>query len=83
MHKSEYIEYLKSDDWKERRKILLEQAGWICYYCSGKAVLIHHLNYEHLGEEVLGEDVEASCKDCHDEIHERGEYGYGEYTAYC
>ena len=82
MHKSEYIEYLKSEDWKERRKILLEQADWQCNRCSNKATLIHHNNYDHLGEEVLGEDVEALCKDCHDEEHEKGEYGYKEYKPY-
>ena len=82
MHKSEYIEYLKSDDWRERRKELLDEAGWICHYCGGKAVLLHHLNYEHLGEEVLGEDVEASCTDCHNKEHGKGEYGYEEYKGW-
>ena len=82
MHKSEYIEYLKSDDWKERRKVLMEQADWTCSKCDAKANQLHHLNYDNLGEEELDFDVIALCKNCHNEIHEKGEYGYEEYSGY-
>ncbi len=82
MHKSEYIEYLRSDDWRERRKELMDEAGWICNRCPNKATQLHHLNYDSLGEEILGEDVEALCKDCHNEEHGKGEYGYEEYRGW-
>jgi len=82
MHKSEYIEYLKSDDWKERRKYLMELAGWACSHCGEKATQLHHLNYNNLGNEELDVDVIAVCKDCHDEIHGKGEYGYETYKPW-
>jgi len=82
MHKSEYIEYLQSEDWKERRKEMMEEADWTCENCSEKAIQLHHLNYNNLGNEILGDDVIALCKECHDEIHEKGESGYEDYTGY-
>ena len=82
MYKEEYIDYLKSDDWKERRKQLMEEVDWVCYKCGEKATQLHHLNYNNLGEEVLDEDVIAVCKDCHDEIHGKGDYGYEAYSTY-
>ena len=83
MHKSEYIEYLQSEDWRERRKYLMELTGWICSKCGGKATQLHHLKYDNLGNEELDIDVIALCNDCHNEIHEIGEYGYEEYKPWC
>jgi len=82
MHKNEYIDYLKSSSWKERRKILIEQADNKCSNCGKKANHLHHLNYNNLGCEILNQDVIALCKDCHNEVHGKGKYGYGEYRAY-
>ena len=85
MHEN-YYEYLKSETWKEKRKELLEEAAWVCFLCGGKATQIHHLKYNNLGDEMLGEDAEAVCGNCHKEIHadkimEYGGYnlGYGSY----
>jgi 5-methylcytosine-specific restriction endonuclease McrA len=75
----EYVEYLKSDDWKERRKELMEEACYVCSYCGAKATQLHHLNYDNLGFEVIGVDVVASCKDCHKEVHNKED---GEFTEY-
>jgi len=83
MHKIEYIEYLKSDEWKERRKYIMELIGWVCSKCGEKATQLHHLNYDNIGNEELDVDVIALCKDCHDEIHGKGEYGYGEHKSWC
>ena len=80
---SEYIEYLKSDDWKERRKYLMELANWTCCQCDNKATQLHHLKYDNLGNEELDIDVIPLCKDCHDNIHGKGEYGYEEYRPWC
>ena len=63
----EYVEYLKSPDWKERRKELMEEAEEICDECGEKATVLHHLNYNNLGFEILDEDVVALCKECHKE----------------
>jgi len=83
MHKSEYIEYLKSEDWKERRQELMEQAGWVCSECGEKATQLHHVNYNNIGMEELEDDVIAICNDCHNKIHEKGEYGYEDYKGWC
>jgi len=82
MHKEEYIEYLKSEDWRERRKVLMEQCDWECSKCGEKATELHHLNYNNLGEEELESDVIPLCSECHKEIHNKGEYGYGEHKGY-
>lgn len=75
MHKVEYINYLKSEDWKERRKILMQQANYKCMKCGEKATQLHHLNYNNIGNEILEDDVIALCSDCHKEIHGKGQYG--------
>ena len=79
---NEYAEYLKSDEWKERRKMLMEEADWTCMKCGEKATQLHHVSYENIGEEELIDDVIAVCKDCHDEIHGKGDYGYEEHKGY-
>lgn len=78
----EYVEYLKSSDWKERRKELLEESNNICSQCGGKATLLHHLNYNNLGYEILEVDVVALCKECHKEMHNKEDGEYREYTGY-
>ena len=83
----EYVEYLKSDDWKERRKEMMDEANWTCSMCGGKATQLHHLNYNNLGFEILDEDVIALCTQCHKDIHNKegdgDNYGdYGSYTGY-
>lgn len=77
----EYREYLKSDDWRERRLELLEEAGHVCSDCGDKSTQLHHLNYDNLGTEELDVDVVALCTQCHKERHDNkdGMDGYGEY----
>jgi len=82
MDKWEYIEYLKSQDWRDRRKELMSEANWECNQCGEKATQLHHISYENLGEEELDYDVIALCTDCHNEIHGKGEYGYQQYSGY-
>ena len=87
-----YYKYLKSEEWKELKKLLLEEAEYECERCEGKATELHHLNYDNLGHEILGVDVMAVCKNCHKEIHEEegdyreylgyNNYGYGTYKGY-
>ena len=40
--KEYYREYLKSDDWKRKRYVVLKRDNWICQYCGGKAEQVHH-----------------------------------------
>ena len=86
MNKESYQAYLRSPEWKEKRKELLEEVNHECEDCgSDKNLQVHHLNYDNLGEEELGEDVEVLCRDCHEDKEiEKGtdlyeEEDYGEY----
>jgi len=88
MDKESYRAYLRSPKWKEKRKELLEEANYECEDCGSKKNLqVHHLNYDNLGEEELGEDVEVLCKDCHEDkeiekgtdLYDDKEEEYGEY----
>lgn len=79
MEKDEYILYICSEDWRERRKEMMDEANWECFNCGEKATELHHLSYENLGFEVLYEDVIPLCSTCHKEAHNKEEDDYGEY----
>lgn len=66
---AEYLEYLQSPEWKARRGKVIERAGALCEGCrENQAVIVHHLDYSHCGNELLYQLV-ALCKDCHDRAH--------------
>jgi hypothetical protein len=65
-----YDSYLLSVEWQERRKLVLERCKGFCEGClRRKATQVHHLTYEHVGNELLYELV-ALCDDCHGKAHE-------------
>lgn len=66
---SEYQDYLKSSEWREKRELVIRRAGNICEGC-GKAPIeeIHHLTYTRVKREMLF-DLVGVCKSCHDKIH--------------
>ena len=80
----EYRRYLRSDEWKEKRKEFLESENYECEECGNKATQVHHKSYENIYNEER-EDVEVLCRDCHIEKEEEkgtdlyytdfGEYG--------
>lgn len=63
-----YDKYLRTRKWKEKRKEVLELYGRICMICGKKASQVHHLNYENVGKEDVG-DLIPLCKRCHKLIH--------------
>jgi 5-methylcytosine-specific restriction endonuclease McrA len=64
-----YGAYLSSEEWAERRRLVLERAGLICQGCRrARATQVHHLTYVHVGEEFLWE-LAAICNDCHERLH--------------
>lgn len=72
-----YIEYLRSDQWKQTRARFLAGAcsgchipAWLCKLAYSKGFNVHHLNYDHLGEEKL-EDLQTLCWRCH-QLHHFG-----------
>jgi 5-methylcytosine-specific restriction endonuclease McrA len=66
-----YYRHLGSDKWADlRRRVFLRSKG-ICEGCGERrAVQVHHLTYERLGDEMLF-DLAAVCMTCHEKIHGR------------
>ena len=68
-----YDEYLASDEWEERRQLVMDRAEGLCEGCrKAPAVQVHHLTYEHVFNELLYELV-ALCVPCHKRAHEKRE----------
>lgn len=67
---TEYIAYLQSPEWKERRALLLQKYHHRCQVCNGVQQLqLHHRTYERLGNEHM-EDLTVLCRECHTAFHE-------------
>jgi 5-methylcytosine-specific restriction endonuclease McrA len=62
--------YLKSDEWKRKRYVVLKRDNWQCVYCGGRARQVHHKKYAkyNIGKEPL-EWLVSICKPCHDKQH--------------
>jgi len=65
-----YREYLKSDDWKKKRYVVLKRDNWKCRYCGKKATQVHHLKYAkyQIGKEPIKWLVSV-CEPCHKSKH--------------
>ena len=61
----EYRAYLRSPRWRLIRWLKLCMAGFKCQQCGAiRKLQVHHLTYEHLFNEHLG-DLQVLCKSCH------------------
>ena len=61
--------YLRSSNWKLKKRRILQRAGHRCERCRAEEKLdVHHKTYERLRYE-LPEDLEALCRECHREAH--------------
>jgi hypothetical protein len=68
----DYHTYILSAEWKLKRQEIIRRAKNICERCHNARVGdIHHLTYEHLGNEPL-EDLQGLCKPCHMFISGKG-----------
>lgn len=64
-----YNTYLKSPEWQQRRYLVLQRANGVCEGCEdAPATQVHHLNYRHVGDELLF-DLVAICTACHQKAH--------------
>lgn len=67
-----YKEYIKSEEWKIKRKEVLKRDKFKCRLCSAKGteynLHVHHNSYKNLGNEPL-EDLITLCKECHERHH--------------
>jgi 5-methylcytosine-specific restriction endonuclease McrA len=71
LRRSYYInEYLKSDDWKRKRYVVLKRDNWRCVYCGAPATQVHHNRYarRNIGREPI-EWLVSVCKSCHESRH--------------
>lgn len=65
----EYSDYLDSEEWREKRRIVLERDNWTCQGCRrARATQVHHLSYDHIFDELLFELISV-CDSCHTKIH--------------
>lgn len=69
--KDKYKEFLKSEYWKEVKKVILIRDGKKCTQCGCKKLLnIHHLTYaNHMKEHEHPEDLITLCRVCHQKVH--------------
>ena len=65
-----YRRYLKSDEWKRKRYVVLKRDNWKCQYCDKKATQVHHLKYAkyQIGKEPIKWLVSV-CAPCHKDKH--------------
>jgi 5-methylcytosine-specific restriction endonuclease McrA len=63
--------YLKSDEWKRKRYVVLRRDNWRCVYCGTHATQVHHKKYarKNIGKEPI-EWLVSVCKSCHDAQHQ-------------
>ena len=69
-----YQVYLQSDDWKERRGMVLKRDNYLCQAflpgCTRRATEVHHTSYElhrAIGSEA-GWNLQSVCHGCHEQI---------------
>jgi len=63
-------EYLKSEEWKRKRYVVLKRDNWRCAYCGAPATQVHHKKYakRNIGKEPIDWLVSV-CKSCHESLH--------------
>lgn len=66
-----YQDYFNTQHWKNlKRDLITDNKKAKCALCHSKKCLIpHHTNYDHLGCERIGRDIQILCFDCHQLIH--------------
>jgi len=70
--RARYHEYLKTPEWRAKRRLVIERARGLCEGCGiNAATQVHHLTYEHVGAEFLWE-LRAVCDGCHERAHAPG-----------
>jgi 5-methylcytosine-specific restriction endonuclease McrA len=70
--KAKHRAYLRSPEWKARRKEALLRAGGRCMDCgASKNLHVHHLTYKRHGNE-LARDLRVLCNRCHRKRHREG-----------
>jgi len=70
----EYRKYLQSDQWRAKRRLVLEFMGYQCVKCrktlTESTANIHHVSYERVRNETL-DDLIPLCRECHKLEHSK------------
>lgn len=70
-HRPGKSEYLHSDEWEQKRQLVLDRDHSCCTKCgSDENIQVHHKTYEHFGNEPL-EDLVSLCQQCHKALHQK------------
>ena len=80
-----YKIYMRSSEWKEKRKAKLEACKSKCECeggCVREATQVHHLHYDTLGNESM-EDLQALCSKCHMSKSSKVRNFYGDRVQNC
>lgn len=80
--KAEYYRYLKSAQWKEKRKMALAIYGGSCGMCGSRHDLeVHHRHYKNIFHERI-EDLMILCEPCHKLYHKKQIWKNGKKSKY-
>jgi 5-methylcytosine-specific restriction endonuclease McrA len=67
--RANYEAYRETEPWKKKCGLVMQRASNLCEGCrAARATEVHHLTYDHCGDEFLWELV-AICRPCHDRFH--------------
>lgn len=72
--------YLKSIEWKNKRKIILDRDNYKCRCCNKEATEVHHINYNNVMKEDF-KSLISVCRNCHEKIHFNGNVYLNEIKA--
>lgn len=66
----DYSSYLLSDEWKQKRHLVLSRCGEVCEGCGNReATEVHHITYSHIYDEFLFQLL-GLCAACHKRWHQ-------------
>ncbi|WFE77300.1 HNH endonuclease [Roseinatronobacter sp. S2] len=66
---AQYEAYRRTPLWQAKRARVLKRANGLCEGClEAAAVVVHHLTYANMGDELFFQLV-ALCRDCHTKAH--------------
>lgn len=66
----------RNSEYREKRKLRLEQDYHLCVFCKAPATTVQHVTYRHAGGNEQLEELRALCRLCHDAVT-MIEYGHG------
>lgn len=66
-----YRDYLKTEHWKNIRKLIRKKYNNKCKNCkTSERLEVHHKTYRNIGNELLSNLV-LLCRDCHQQVHDQ------------